>query len=96
MCPAAGKCLLECLTKQTGENIGKIVGGKDGADDERDGGHDLDEDVEAGADGVLERVAHGVADDGGVVLGAALASTFDRARFDGLFAVVPGAAGVAR
>ena len=48
-----------------------------------------------GADSVLERVAHGVADDGGVVLGAALASTFDRARFDGLLAVVPGAAGVA-
>lgn len=67
------------------------MGSEDRADDQRDGGHDLDEDIEAGADSVLERVAHGVTDDSGVVLGAALAGTFQRARFDGLLAVVPGA-----
>ena len=46
------------------------MGSEDRADDQRDGGHDLDEDIEAGADSVLERVAHGVTDDSGVVLGA--------------------------
>lgn len=71
------------------------MGSEDRADDQRDGGHDLDEDIEAGADSVLERVAHGVTDDSGVVLEAALAGTFQRARFDGLLAVVLGAAGVA-
>ena len=43
----------------------------------------------------LERVAHGVADDGGGVDFVALGRAFDAALFDVLLAVVPRAAGVA-
>lgn len=39
---------------------------EEGRQHQRLDGHELDEDVEGGARGVLERVAHGVADDGGL------------------------------
>src|SRR5690606_39801990 len=41
--------------------------GDERGDDEGDDGDELDEDVEARPGGVLQRVAHGVADDGGLV-----------------------------
>ena len=41
------------------------------------GGAELDQDVQRGAGGVLERVAHGVADDGGLVRLGALAAVVD-------------------
>ena len=39
-------------------------------EDKGENGHELNEDVEGGAGGVLERVSHGVADDSSLVLGA--------------------------
>lgn len=42
-------------------------GGEEGRKDERLDSHELDEDVERGARGVLERIANGVADDGSLV-----------------------------
>ena len=63
-----------------------------GGDQQRDQVHDLDQRVDRGAGGVLERVAHGVADDGRLVRGRALAAVV--AVLDQLLGVVPGAAGV--
>ena len=56
------------------------------------GGHQLDEDVQRGPGSILEGVAHGVADDGGLVALLALASMVPG--FNVLFRVVPGAARV--
>jgi hypothetical protein len=46
--------------------------GEEGAENEGDDSGELDEDVDGGARGVLEGVAHGVASDGGLVLRVAL------------------------
>ena len=56
------------------------------------GGTQLDEDVQGGAGGVLEGIAHGVAHDSGLVALGALAAVV--AGLDVLLGVVPGAAGV--
>ena len=56
------------------------------------GGAQLDQDVEGGTGGILEGVAHSVADDGGLVAVGALAAM--GAALDVLLGVVPGAAGV--
>ena len=53
------------------------------------GGDQLDQDVQRGAGGVLEGVAHGVADNGGLVVVAALAAVVSF--FDMFLGVVPGA-----
>src|ERR1700716_152244 len=61
-------------------------------EDESDDGHQLDEDVHAGARGVFEGVAHGVAHHGGLVRLRALAA--EVAGLDVFLRVVPGAARV--
>ena len=67
-------------------------------EDHADHRHQLDEDVQAGAGGVLERIADRVADDRGLVhrvlgaVGQLLAAV--GALLDVLLGVVPGAAGV--
>ncbi len=66
------------------------AGAEDRDEQERDDAHQLDEDVQRRAGGVLQGVAHGVADDGGRVLVGAL---FDL--FDGLLRVIPRTARVA-
>src|SRR5687767_6831716 len=62
------------------------------SEDEGDGGQQLDQDVERGAGGVLQGVAHGVAHDRGLVGGGALAAV--SAGLDVLLGVVPGAPAV--
>ena len=54
--------------------------------------HELDEDIKRRAGGVLERVAHGVADDGSLVILAALA--FEESLLYHLFSVIPCTTGV--
>ena len=67
--------------------------GDDGRRDQhRDQVHHLDQRVDRRAGGVLERVADGVADDGGLVRGRALAAVV--AVLDQLLRVVPRATGV--
>src|SRR5262245_57334361 len=63
-----------------------------GGDDERHHGHQLDEDVHGRARGVLEGIAHGIADYGGAVGIRALAP--EVAGLDVLLGVVPGAPGI--
>ena len=70
----------------------EAVFGEGGGEDQADDGHDLEQDVHGRAGGVLERVADGVADDGGLVGLGALAAV--GAGFDVLLGVVPRAAGV--
>mmetsp|Transcript_22861 Transcript_22861/g.28390 ORF Transcript_22861/g.28390 Transcript_22861/m.28390 type:complete len:332 (-) Transcript_22861:1364-2359(-) len=69
-------------------------------EDERGDCHELDEDVDRGSTGVLHGVAHGVANDGGLVrLGALplhLAVHDEAASLNVLLGIVPGAAGVRR
>ena len=63
-----------------------------GSEDDRHDGHELDEDIDRGTGGVLERVADGVADDGGLMRVRAFAAV--RAALDILLCVIPRAAGV--
>ena len=67
---------------------------EDANNDQRDCGHDLDEDIQAGADGILQGIADGIADDGGVMRRRTLAGAFYAAGFNVLLAVVPRAAGI--
>src|SRR5690606_36745997 len=66
--------------------------GEPGREDERHDAHQLDEDVHGRPGGVLERVADGVTDDGGLVRLGALAAV--GAALDVLLGVVPCATGV--
>jgi hypothetical protein len=61
-------------------------------ENQRNHGHQLDQDVHGGSGGVLERVTYGVADDGGFVVVRAFPSQI--ALLDVLLGVVPGAAGI--
>ena len=63
-----------------------------GSEDDRHDGHKLDEDVDRGTGGVLERVADGIADDGGLMRVRAFAAV--RAALDILLCVIPRAAGI--
>eukprot|EP01083_Nonionella_stella_P236200 829810_1 len=65
-------------------------------DGERDDGHELDEDVEGRAGGILEWISDGVADDACLVgVGTLLlVSSLTALDLDVLLAVVPGATGV--
>lgn len=74
------------------EEGGDIIVDDQRREDDRNGGQKLDQDVDRRAGGIFERVAHGVADDGGLVVFTALAA--EVAGLDVLFAVIPGAAGV--
>eukprot|EP00760_Papus_ankaliazontas_P033540 PhM_4_TR640/c0_g1_i1/m.18751 len=66
----------------------------DRGEHDRDDGHELDENVQGGARGVLERIANGVTDDSGLVDGGALAGPGNAAGFNVLLGVVPGATSV--
>ena len=65
---------------------------EEGREDQRDDGHELEQNVERGAAGVLERVAHGVADNCCLVVARTLAA--EVARLNELLGVVPRAARV--
>lgn len=51
-----------------------LDGKEEVGEDEGDDGHELHEDVERRAGGILERIAHGVTHDGGLVQVGALAT----------------------
>ena len=70
----------------------QAAGGEDGGKHQRYHGHQLDEDVDGGAGGILERIAHGVAHDSRAMCLAALAAVI--AVLNELLGVVPCAAGV--
>mmetsp|Transcript_42066 Transcript_42066/g.91392 ORF Transcript_42066/g.91392 Transcript_42066/m.91392 type:complete len:431 (-) Transcript_42066:639-1931(-) len=64
-------------------------------EDERHDGHELDEDVEGGSRSILERIANGVADHGGLVAFRTLGAVRTKPLLlDPLLGVVPCAAGV--
>ena len=63
--PSPALSVLEELEEQAVLGVGQEEGGQHQGLHR----HELDEDVEGGAGGVLERVAHGVADDGGLQQG---------------------------
>ena len=82
------------LLQQIDKEAEEVVLVEDGNGNQGDGGHDLDEDVQAGADGILQRIADGVANNGGIVCGRALAVACDGTGLDVLLGIVPSAAGV--
>lgn len=78
--------LLLCLAEDTADSCNGSC--ENGGDD----GHELDEDVDGRARGVLERIANGVADNSCMMGIGALAAVM--AGLDELLGVVPGTAGV--
>ena len=74
------------------EEAGKAEGHDQAGEDDGDGGAELDQDVQGRTGGILEGIAHGIADDSCFVVVTALSA--EVSFFDVLFRVVPGTAGV--
>lgn len=76
------------------EQAHQIKAGKHRDSYQRDGGHDLNKDIQAGTNGILQRISHGIADNGSIMSGGVFTGTFYTAGFNELLTVVPGAAGI--